>query len=128
MTAGFPLGQGYEFMFSRLVKWYFVAEVTGAILLGSSAVVAHTVTVLDTGGGGPGNGVDVRPCIFFQVDNQSTWYAIPDSSPHAIQSYNALHDSFITGGGQPFSFNVGNPVGACSNVQEAVSLLQGTYY
>jgi hypothetical protein len=115
-------------MFARLVKWYFVAEVTATILLGSSAVVAHTVTVLDTGGGGPSNGVDDRPCVFFQVDNQSTWYAIPDSSPHKVQAYNTVHDSFITGGGQPLDFSIGNPVGACSNVQEAVGILQGVYH
>jgi hypothetical protein len=88
--------------------------------------MAHTVTVLDTGGGGPSNGIDVRPCIFFQVDNQSAWYAIPDASPHATQSFLELHDSFTSGGGLPFDFQIGNPVPACSNLPEAVAGLLGT--
>jgi hypothetical protein len=90
--------------------------------------MAHTVTVLDTGGGGPSNGVDYRPCIFFQVDNQSAWYAIPDASPHATQTFLLAHDSFTTGGGIPFDFQIGNPIPDCSYIPEAVPGYLGTWH
>jgi hypothetical protein len=105
-----------------------VITIAASLCFAALPALASTVTYIDTGGGGPGNGIDGRPCVFFQVDNQSTYYAIPDASPHAQQSFKVLEDSLLTAGGIPFSFQVGNPVAICGNVQEAVPTFLGTQH
>jgi hypothetical protein len=106
-----------------------VLLIAASLCLAAFPTMASTVTLIHTGGGSPGNPYDARPCIFFQVDDHDgAWYAIPDNSLHAMQSFKILEDSILIGGGLPLSFTVGPGVAACNFIAEASDLILGTIH
>ncbi len=106
-----------------------VATILAAILVLAVAVPASATTAtgpINSVLVAPGTSPDTRNCLFFQINNASTWYAIPNTDALFAEEVSAVMMAYTTG--QSIFFTVGSSIGGCSSFSQAYDLIVGTSY
>jgi hypothetical protein len=105
-------------------KWLALALLIVTTLASSDAhatSVSGQITALNPAAN---NSLNPAPCLYFQLNNATTWYAMLYSDGGFDFEISIMIAAYLTG--QPITVNTGSSVSACGGYMQATSPTIGT--